>query len=544
MKLCKLIQCEFIKNYSLKKIFIIMLVLFLTCLALIKIESISSSFNFYSDPLSISEFNIGYEKAKSELQKNNNLANEGILEIFNKMEIPYNKAYSYVEDGVDQVWQKEAIDTLRLDISDLVVLVQLRDNYQDDFFKDWLEKNDDLYYYNFYSDIFNNYTSSISKYIDYSLDDINKQINQISKRVDLKTSSLVENAYYIYVESSCNIDSNNLDKDLVNALKTRCEIIIKNKIENENDYRVVNIEQYITLFNAEEIYATPSESEYDPNDSIFHDYRIEKKYNDRMLDIYTKNRYILDYAIKNDMKHDIVFSNDYVNRTYSSSKSYMNMGLHLGVVIIFVLAITSSGIVSKEHDKGTIKMLLTKPVKRSYVLLSKILYLIINVYLLWLLASLILFFLSGLISGFGDLFMPKLLVVGESVVETNYLLWYLKEMFICGLPVCCFVVFLFSLSTISLHTSLTASIISILSIFSLFVWNLISNFGMTFLSFLLYTPIPYLNYWFVRSHYNFYDMSIVRTNLSDSYGIIISIVIAVLSYMISVYIYSKRDIKV
>ena len=153
------------------------------------------------------------------------------------------------------------------------------------------------------------------------------------------------------------------------------------------------------------------------------------------------------------------------------------------------------------------------------------------------------FLIVGFYSGFGDLFTSKLVICHDKVVEINYWLWYFKELFICGIPICCFQVILFGLSALTLSTSFTASIVSILTVFSFMIWFLISQLGLTFLSFLSYTPIPYLDYWMVRYNSRYYLESIVRENLFSNYGIVISLVVAVGCALITIFVYEKRDIK-
>ena len=149
----------------------------------------------------------------------------------------------------------------------------------------------------------------------------------------------------------------------------------------------------------------------------------------------------------------------------------------------------------------------------------------------------------GFYSGFEDLFTAKLIVSHGEVIKVNYLLWYFKELFICGIPICCFQVVLFSLSALTLNTSLTASIISILTVFSFMIWFLISQLGLTFLDFLSYTPIPYLDYWFVRYNSRIYLEAVVRCPVFTGYGLVIGIVVAVVLTLITLFIYRKRDIK-
>ena len=221
----------------------------------------------------------------------------------------------------------------------------------------------------------------------------------------------------------------------------------------------------------------------------------------------------------------------------------MNQGLHLIVVVIFIVAITHAGITSREHDSGTVKLLLSKPVKRSKILLSKFLYLIIETFILWLIASFILFILVGISYGFGELFTSKLLLIGGEVREIPYFLWYLGNMIVGMIPACFFLSLILFLSSITLSTALTASITSILTLFSIMIWVLVSNFGLTFLKFFCYTPILYLDYWMVSYHSEYYLESCMLTGLYEPFGLIISLVFILILYFLTVFIYTKRDIK-
>ena len=75
------------------------------------------------------------------------------------------------------------------------------------------------------------------------------------------------------------------------------------------------------------------------------------------------------------------------------------------------------------------------------------------------------------------------------------------------------------------------------------IWFLISQLGLTFLDFLSYTPIPYLDYWFVRYNSRIYLEAVVRSNVFTGYGLLIGIIVAVLLTIITLLIYRKRDIK-
>ena len=102
---------------------------------------------------------------------------------------------------------------------------------------------------------------------------------------------------------------------------------------------------------------------------------------------------------------------------------------------------------------------------------------------------------------------------------------------------------MFSFSTLTLSSSFTSSVTSILAFFSMLIWVLIANSKAYFLTFLSYTPLPWLDYWYTQNSSTSYLKAISRTDLSNSYGLIISLFISIIIFLTTVYIYNKKDVK-
>ena len=105
-----------------------------------------------------------------------------------------------------------------------------------------------------------------------------------------------------------------------------------------------------------------------------------------------------------------------------------------GKIIALIIAITSGGVISNAHNSGTIKNIITSPVRRWKILLSKFIYLVIDMYLIWFLGLLILSLCAGMKYGFSDLLTPKILYVGNEVIEVNYYLYLIKNIFLVSIP--------------------------------------------------------------------------------------------------------------
>lgn len=549
MEILNLIRCEFIKHFSWKKNIIIILALIICSILIIKSEGFFGTTRMYSQSLSLEKFNSGYQESQQKFNENPNLINKGIFEGIKELETYYKKAYELINNDEKDSWQKQAINSLELGLARQMALELLSSNYQNIEIKEIInDYSENPYAMDLYSNYKSNYIQTLKQFYDSSLKKIDDEKDFLYLQNNLIIKSLEQNEYYLYVKSNCLKDDERIKKvniDIYNAGIKYCEYFNNHEIKSDSDYRSINAKQFLGFANSKDWYKMPNEEEFNKS----HDGNLLSTYKDTKKFYSLMNRYVADeklivsYAFENELKHDVIMLNNVVEEKYNSSKSLMNLGLHFGVIIMIIIAITNSGIVSKEHDKGTIKLLLTKPVSRNKVLFSKYLYLILDTYIWWTIASIILFMLAGIKCGFNDLFTSKLIVTNGIVKEINYLLWYFKEMIICSIPVLCMLCVLFSLSTITLSTSLTASITSILSIISVTIWALISNFNATFLTFLSYTPIPYLDYWFTRYHSRYYIQTISTTPLNDEYGLLISIVVTIVLFLLTILIYNKRDIK-
>lgn len=89
--------------------------------------------------------------------------------------------------------------------------------------------------------------------------------------------------------------------------------------------------------------------------------------------------------------------------------------------LLVMVGIMVSHVVSGENKPATIKMLLTKPIKRWKIILSKFIVAVVTVNLIILLLEFISFILLGLIFGFGDASLPVFTDVKYRVVEAAYI---------------------------------------------------------------------------------------------------------------------------
>lgn len=124
----------------------------------------------------------------------------------------------------------------------------------------------------------------------------------------------------------------------------------------------------------------------------------------------------IDFEIKLDkyyINHNISPNDEYkvtsVNMIFQSI-SFVNL-----FFLPFIILIMVADVVSGEMSPPTIKMLLTKPVSRQKILLSKFVASVISVSSLMLIFQTIAFFIMGVIFKFGNLAMPK--VIGYKYIN-------------------------------------------------------------------------------------------------------------------------------
>ncbi len=326
-----------------------------------------------------------------------------------------------------------------------------------------------------------------------------------------------ENHYYSYLEYQVNHSL--IEKD------SWIEQLIDQKVGSNMDHFLgLNYMQHQALEN-------------NPNN------KYTKEHYKKINEIDIKHKAILWYSMEHGIKHDLSYSyfdNVREDIRYMNTKLKVNQVFHLSVIVMIIVSITSGGIVSKEHSEGTIKNIITAPIERWKILLSKFIYLILDTYIIWFLGLFILSICAGIQYGFHDLFTPKLIFTNGNVIEVNYYLFIIKNIFLSSIPIICYLSILFFLSIITNSTSLTVGITTALGIISPFLWllTMAGNF-----KYIVYTPLWYFDCGFIFGNRFEYLESLQKIDFSLSMGIVISLIVTFLLYIISNITYIRRDIK-
>ena len=528
-----LIKIEFIKNYNLKKVFLILLILLIGALFLLWLEETFGHYTVYTmENYNETTYKVLKKDAKARFEKTNLIFDKDIEEITEEIKPIYHLILRHIKNHREDMWQKKILILYMKEYSHKKALIRLEEKISSKEIDNYVVGYENEGQYDEYHIIKEEYMDYLYNYKERKTEEKLKEVEE--KLVKLE-KAIQENSYYLYVDYMCTTYNWKYLKEN-DRMTTYCDYITKNKIKEEYDYRVVNLEEYVSFNELKNSYELNTSKE-----------ERERKKNNRIKEIYKNQEKIVKYAFEKEMKHDLKFpergaSLSY-HGTYQNTKNYVNKGLSFGVIITLLLILLNSGIVSKEHETGTIKLLLTSPISRKKLLLSKFFYLVINMYLLWIVGIILLVIISGIKYGFSDLMIKELVLIGGEVKEINYLLWYIGELIMVSIPVIGMLSFLFFLSTTIKNTAITSSITTALTILSIFLWFIIDSVKLKLLDSMVYTPLVYLNFNVIRENNTHYLATITTSKLNGFlYGLGSNLLLTILLLGISIHYYKKIDI--
>ena len=163
------------------------------------------------------------------------------------------------------------------------------------------------------------------------------------------------------------------------------------------------------------------------------------------------------------------------------------------IIAIFGLMM-GGGLISKDYESGTVRMLFIRPKKRYKIILARLFALLIICMSLYALTSLINMIIYGIHLGFTDFANPIYSTISDQ--GTNFFVDYIGKFLCCCLQLIftCTLSSFLSCSTknTAVSVGLTIGLIIISIVISTSIFNTGSN-----AQWLLYTPIPYINMWLI-----------------------------------------------
>lgn len=217
-----------------------------------------------------------------------------------------------------------------------------------------------------------------------------------------------------------------------------------------------------------------------------------------------------------------------------SIKTFLSSTILLYIIILIVI---SGTIVSDEYSKGTIKNLLVKPYKRTTILLSKLIVVLIMIIFSFLILFSAQVFISAIIYDTETILDPvvEYNVKAEEIQKFN-LFYYVFREYIYTLPyILVFVLFAFAVSTITTSTAAAVT----LGMTSFMASNIVNQILTTFTpKWMKYVPTIYWHWYkFISPDYN------ASLNLDFKVAIIVTVVTWFIFLIPTFILFKKKDIK-
>lgn len=241
------------------------------------------------------------------------------------------------------------------------------------------------------------------------------------------------------------------------------------------------------------------------------------------------------YAVNNNIPVNV--DNAKTNATSSMVPSIV------GVVSIII----AGAIVAHEFSTGTIRFLLTRPVKRYKILLSKLIVVILVTFLFMLIAFTTVITTSGVLYSFNDYTIPEIIIENGKVIEYNYLSNEFYLMLVYLVPTYLFVILAFAISTVIKSTAAAVGV-GLGAWFAGFIANtfivefiVYGDAIMTKLPWIKYTPIPYLDFsYFTKAEY---ALGLSKAGFTIGTGSLILLTYILVLILVSFIVFVRQDIK-
>lgn len=564
------IKNEMLKLFSKKSTYILLIVAALLAAAPIVLNKIVNEMSPNSNSF-VNDYQYEYEKndITQVLNKNNQNTNEEEKEIIEKLG---NFKLQQLEkrknnDDLNNSWQMEINSMLKDKETNIFVIKLLNEGYNyfhiadvakqiyinidDNITKDYNDKKLLADYQNELEQEYNDYTNILENnnyyaYIEHKNDSIKKDIEASNKVLATVKEQLdKENKKEIKDQESI-LELNKQIDAIENTIKTNNNMSDVNKyiIDNKIEYNVKEW-RHKTL---ENIKSQNMNLEYSMNDK-----KSEKEYyftSNNFNGIDNKNvpyeQYLKAYEEEIKIKQGEIDKSWYAlnNNIPINQNNAKTATASLYDNLLVVIAIIIAGeIVAKEFSTGTIRLTLTRPIKRWKLLLSKLVTCYIMVIILAVITYLAALLTGGLLFGFDSYFIPELVNSAGTIIEQSYLLIALQNLTICLLPVVFFVTGAFMLSTLTKSSALAVGI-SIGGLFASSIANMMLIFNP--MKWIQYTPLPYAN--FASFFGNMKDVIIGNNikygmNITIENGCLMLLACIVIAIVISFITFIRTDIK-
>lgn len=577
-KILKLIKSEWIKLFSKVSTYIIIF-----AVAVIPAVVVLANYTAYNaDYAEYYEYHI-QEQLDGLKQELSNY--EGAIDRQSLLDVKLiNENISLWEEAIDVIknestWRKEIFAEYIGNKYDLVVASLIKSGYT------YVEIQDSYYsvptvLWELSNEYANDYIRNMQMGLDLGEKDINYYINQKQEEIAILKEKYNRNSYVEYAQSRLNDykilvqetekDMVNLEKELTKLnkqnLDKETEVKIKDinqqieylKMDNEYYKTCIYAYQYVVdnsvdgtngnwqyeqvvslLNNAEELLSNKyagvmSEADFEKSDEAdwYSDYDqyvyVTVHMHEEMVERYQ-------YSLENSIDITSITAKDYIQT-------------ELMVIVIIGAIFVAGSMVSHEFSTGTIRFLLTRPVKRWKILFSKLFILVVFICILFGVYMLSAFVTAGLCGEFTDFSLPIIEATfngkAVDVVEKSFVREVLKSEAYSLVYISFFAILAFVISTVLKSTVFSTglgmgSMLGCIMVASILPY--MDVYKRLNLNWLKYTPVPYCS---PTAYLQLvYDNPWKKIGATANLGLVVMLAYSIISLTIAFIVFNRRDVK-
>lgn len=560
MKLLKLTYNELVKQFKKPSIIILsILIVVLAIIFPIAIKSIPEN-RYYKNSMESNKFLLQDAEAYSESLKDDKTQKGKIKFEYAKIDVEVRKLYVDNEVGHED-WREKEIENYRNVSNKLAAIEFVLDGYEKDIVLENLQNadtNEVAKYYNInlakkkeIESSFINEKEKIKNIIlntdymahtqeeiirtDKEIVKLNNDISEYEKLLKKNPKDEEEKAKLLELEKSAKDAKERIPQLQQNLtiMKFRVDNKINYDLNNWKNNSIKEIENELKELR----YPILGEKEYSSQASLE---GIEMTYNEYVKNFNEKKDVRIDkikelwYGLENNIP-DLSQIKD--------SRSVLDAGYEVFIILsIIMVIIIGGGIVSSEYSKGTIRLLLIRPVSRWKILISKLLTILIVGIGVVFIGITTLYISTGVIFGFETYKTPLLDTINGSIVHLSYIKFLLSKIMISCSSLVFITSLVFLISTVAKNTALAVAISMMLYLGAVPATDMLISLKQTWI---VSTFIPYINVSYLRL------IPSTQQMLSQSFGMQLEytkgatqlLLISIVMLLITFITFIRRDVK-
>jgi len=245
------------------------------------------------------------------------------------------------------------------------------------------------------------------------------------------------------------------------------------------------------------------------------------------------------FAIENDIE---IRSEYYPSSDVSAKAATRNQVESFISIFTIIMIIMLAGSIAKEFSRGTVRLLLIRPRTRTQIIVSKLLAILIIFAVLTVGILLVTSLEYMLILGFDDMFVPDVLIIGESIVAIPSFIVTVIVILVAVLPALAYASIASLLAALSKKTGMSITLPVLLNVLLLgivvSIASVLVNIRPGLFSWIEYSPIVY------------FDMSFIDPNAFGGafysgiwLGVVYHIIFIALMTWLTIFAYKKSEVK-